>query len=295
MNKDLIQQILGKLEKSFYEDSFCVSGSAGYANNENDLIENYSEHTNRYLNHTYTDINRFLNKKPGVNYLDPNDPKYEKENYDYNKGSSNFPLENLVSDILNIVKDMKPQGTPTTVYRGTYDHYYPMLDDCVVGQTLSLKSITSTSTTQSVADIFANIYDGMQEHNSLVFKINIPSEMPTIKVKTEQYDEDEIILHPAEYKIKNIETFLAGKNAKYRLVTLEPTRLLDIKPIILDGLDQAKQNHLEAINKWMIERNRGELEDLGINPDTAVDHLIKRVEATPSPSPQTLLIPSREM
>lgn len=295
MLNDLIRQILGKLEKSFCEDSFCVSGSAGYANSENDLIEKYSEHTNRYLNHTYTDINRFLNKKPGVNYLDPNDPKYEKENYDYAKGTSNFPLENLISDILNIVKDMKPQGAPTTVYRGTYDHYYPMLDDSVIGQTLSLKSITSTSTTQSVADIFANIYDGMQDHNSLVFKIDIPSEMPTIKVKTEQYDEDEIILHPAEYKIKSIEDFKAGKNAKYKLVTLEPTRLLDIKPLILDGLDQAKQNHLEPMNKWMIDRNREELKDLDINPDTAIDNLIERVNATPSPSPQTILIGSMEM
>lgn len=295
MNNILLQQILGKLEKSFYEESFNVCGSAGYSNSENELIENYSEHTNRYLNHTYTDINRFLNKKPGVNYLDPNDPKYEKDAYDYGNGTSNFPLENLISDILNIVKDMKPQGSPTTVYRGTYDHYYPMLDDCVVGETLSLKGITSTSTTQSVADIFANIYDGMQEHNSLVFKIDVPSEMPTLKVKTEQYDEDEIILHPAEYKIKAIETFKAGKNAKYRLVTLEPTRLLDIKPLILEGLDQARQNHLEPINKWTIERNRGELESLKINPDTAIDELIKRVEATSSPSPKNTLINTREM
>lgn len=285
MNSTLMQQILGKLEKSFYETSFNVTGSAGYANAETDSIENYSEHTLRYLNSTFSDINRFLNKKTGVNYLDPNDPKFEKEAYGYGKGTSNFPLENMISDIFNIVKDMNPQSTTRVVYRGTYDHYFPMLDSTVVGETISLNGITSTSTSESVANVFANIYDGMQEHNSLVFKINIPSGMPTLNVKTELYDEDEVILHPAKYKIQNIETF-NSKGEKYRLVTLEPTELLDIKSLILCGLEQAKQNHLEPVNKWMIERNKDELLELNIDPDTAVDNLIKRVEATASPTPK---------
>ncbi len=288
MNKDLLQQILGKWEKSFYNEAFNVSGSAGYAKSENELIENYSEHTLRYLNSSYTRINRFLNCKPGVNYLDPNENDWDKEAFGYDKGDSNFPLENIVSDILNITKDMKPLGTPQTLYRGTFDHYYPMLDSDIVGETISLNGITSTSISQCVADIFANNYENSSNQNSLIFKINAPSNMPGIRVKTDLFDEDEIILHPAKYRIDKIETKKL-KNCQIRIVTMTPTELLDVKQLILEGLDQANKNHNEPVNKWVIERNKSYMQSVGVNPDTAIEDLKNRVVITPSPSPKITL------
>ena len=284
MNEALIKSILGKFEKSFNEDGFAINGSAGY--DKDTLIENTNIHALRYLTSTYTYINRVLNKKPNVNYLDPNDDMYDESILDFGKGSSNFPLENLVSDILNIVKDMKPMKNDTTLYRGTFDHYYPMLDDAIVGETINLRGITSTSTSQEVANTFADNYDGSSNQGSLIFKINAPKGMPSLSVKTNLYDEGEVILHPAKYKITDIETHKL-KNGQVRIVSLTPTELLDIKKLILDGLTQAKENQENPVNKWIIERNRDTLESLNINPDTAIDDLRSRVLATASPRPQT--------
>lgn len=283
MNEALIKSILGKFEKSFNEGGFAFSGSSGYS--KDTLIENSNIHALRYLTSTYTYINRVLNKKPNVNYLDPNDNMYDRNILDFGKGSSNFPLENIVSDILNIVKDMKPMEKDTTLYRGTFDHYYPMLDDAIVGETINLRGITSTSTSQEVANIFADNYEGSSNQGSLLFKINAPKGMPSLNVKTELYDEDEVILHPAKYMITDIETHKL-KNGQIRIVSLTPTELLDIKELVLNGLEQAKKNQENPVNKWIIERNRNTLESLNINPDTAIDDLRSRVLATASPSPQ---------
>lgn len=281
MNDTLLKSILGKFEKSFYSDNgFQVYGSAIA---ESEPMEQYGSHILRYLGPTFTLINRFLNKKD-VNYLDPNDDMYDKDATGYGKGTSNFPLENIISDIFNLVKDMQPMDKTTLVYRGTFDNYYPELDDALVGETLSLRGVTSTSTNPDVANCFAYVGFDTPQLGSLIFKIITPSGMPCIKVSTEDSDEDEVILHPAKYRIENLEM---DNRSGVRTVTLTPTELLDIKKLILEGLNQAKENQNKPINKWVIDRNKENLSRLKINPDTAIDDLINRVINTASPSPKT--------
>lgn len=293
MNEALIKSILGKFEKSFYDGSgFEVSGSA-VRDNRNATIETSSKPITRYLRTTFVPINKFLNCEWEKNYLDPNDASYDKKTFGFEKGTSNFPLENIISDIFNIVKDMSPLENPTTLYRGTFDHYFPELDDALIGETLSLKGITSTSTNTDVAEYFANIFDGTEWNGSLIFKVNAPKGMPCIRVNTALFSEDEVILHPAEYEIVAIESCGSSKN-NFRIVTLEPRQLLDIKQIVLDGLEQAKENCEELMAQWIINRSRDMLKNLKINPDTAIDDLTLKVQATPSPSPQTCYLQEPE-
>ncbi len=284
MNEALMKSILGKFEKSFYDgNGFDVSGSA-VRENRDAIIETSSKPITRYLRTTFVPINKFLNCEKDKNYLDPNDTSYDRKTYSFEKGTSNFPLENIISDIFNIVQDMSPLENPTTLYRGTFDHFYPELDKALIGQTISLKGITSTSTNLDVAEYFANIFDNTDYNGSLLFKINAPKGMPCIKVNTELFSEDEFILHPAEYKIVDIEQCGSSK-CYFQIVTLEPCQLLDIKQIVLDGLAQAKENCEDPVAQWITNRGRTMLKNLKINPDTAIDDLTQKVQMTPSPSP----------
>lgn len=285
MDEALIKSILGKFEKSFYDGSgFEVSGSA-VRENRNATIETSSKPLTRYLKTTFAPINKFLNCERDKNYLDPHDASYDKKTFGYEKGTSNFPLENIISDIFNIVQDMSPLENPTTLYRGTFEHYFPELDNVLIGQMLSLKGITSTSTNLDVAEYFANIFDYTDWNGSLLFKIIAPQGLPCIKVNTSLFSEDEVILHPAEYEIVDIEHCGSSK-CHFQIVTLIPRQLLDIKQIVLDGLEQAKENCEEPTAQWIINRSSDTLKNLKINPDAAIDDLTLKVQATPSPSPQ---------
>lgn len=223
MTNENYQKLLSKLEKSFM--SIEPFGSSG-ANGENNTYCTQDRNGDSLYYYTSRDgylwINKLLNRV-SCDYED----------------SSNF--EKTVEAICNMSGSFEPLKTKRVVYRGTKDRHLTNILDMTFGDTIELKGFTSASDNSVIADFYARyMRAGIDGTNPIIFTIDMPRGFPCRNVcKSEtNYNEWEMVFPPARYMIKDVRRKKSGElNVK-----LTPVELLDLKSLLLDGLEFVGDN-----------------------------------------------------
>lgn len=153
-------------------------------------------------------------------------------------------LKQIIKDIIEINEGMScsQDMCNTMVYRGTRLSHYPELLNIREGMTLPLKAITSTSLDYLTAEIFTeNNSFGFLSCNPLIFKIKLDEKTPFRRPnKGSIYEEEEIILPPAEYEVVNVIPSKSQYSANE--VELKLKNTLDINELIINALDHLLEN-----------------------------------------------------
>ncbi len=230
MTEELRQKIVGAFEKSFSVSNILSFGKGAKSSadevlslegHEKDCVRNYTS------NAFFIEINKFM---------------YNREFF----YESDFTIKDVIGNIYGLAKSMSPLETERVVFRGTSDKYFEGISNAIEGEKLSLRAFTSATANPSIADYYAKFMRGrmIDETTPVVFKIHVPSGTPCYECKEEDtkfVEESELILPPANYTV-NYVGIRAWGSRKVLFIGMDLIEPLDIKSIVLDGIDFTKRN-----------------------------------------------------
>ena len=159
--------------------------------------------------------------------------------WDNKERTSSFRLKETIADAITIQSLMKPVEEERIVYRGTSSEHFPgLLENTTEGIIIPFLGFASTSDSYGVARSFSGNSEN-KEAKKIVFRVKLEKGRSAYKISNAEFGaEQETIIPPALYEVTGSTIDESG----VYVIDIEQRTLLDVKDILLNGLDHMQSN-----------------------------------------------------